>query len=74
MLASGGAGDVPTSTVEPEVSCSSELSEEQRSWESEWRARGDTNTVSGATTPSFARRESGMAILLEALEGASAGL
>lgn len=72
MLTAGGAGGVPTAaTAEPEL-LRNECSEEQRSWDSEWRARGDIKSVSGAVTPSFARRDSGIVIL--ALDGARAGL
>lgn len=67
-------GDVPTSTASTaELGLLySECSEEQRSCESECSARGDTKSVSGAATPSFARSDSGMVML--ALDGASAGL
>ena len=72
-IGAGGAGDVPTSTVELELELlCRECSEEHKSCDSECRARGDRKSVS----PSFARSESGIVIiiLLVALEGASAGL
>lgn len=73
VLTAGGAGGVLTAaTAEPEL-LRNECSEEQRSWDSECRARGDIKSVSGAVTPrSFARRDSGIVIL--ALDGARAGL
>lgn len=72
VLTTGGAGDAPTpAAAESELLCN-ECSEEQRSWDSEWRARGDIKSVSEAVTPSLARNDSGIVIL--ALDGASAGL
>lgn len=63
-------GEMETaSTVELALLCR-ECSEEHRSCESEWNARGDMKSVSGAETPSFARSDSGTAMV--ALDGASA--